>query len=391
MSNTRNLREQFLQRLSALPECITFQQIADVTLRDVDAVRRWRTWLGFPPEVDRNGPRGAQRFNREKFALFYIEAKLLADEAGTAPGPKAADALGQIPEIAGLRLTAADISSLRKVSLGAVHKAAASSGFPKPISVRIEWQAAKRGDFASAWNMWKSLKEYLDGVRSGAASTGELLKLGIGEETLADFVEEGLLERKRETRYRLTPEGRRNSPRMGTAQHLAWERLKDCYPQSLHVDEILKGGISRTNFAAMVARGDAELDTAITYRLTENGRENDLAKGNYRETYIRGPYEYDAAEVARYFRGVPQSGDQRLGPLTTHHLERWAREVGDTCTRAEIAHAARRSDGWVATRLKGKGAPEPVGRRRLTVGRTAYEYDTRRIVDWLKEQFSIED
>ncbi|MGX5184974.1 hypothetical protein ACWKT5_19625 [Streptomyces avermitilis] len=371
MSSTPSLSDQFAQRLSALPELITFQQIAEVTLRDVDAVRRWQKRPGFPPLVDRKGPQGARRFNRDMFGAFYIKEKLAAAEAGTAPGPKAADALGEIPDTPGLSLTAGEIAALRKVSITAVHKAASSEGFPEPTGVR---------------SAWRTVKTLIEGSQSDAVLEEELLKHDVKRQTLERLAHDGMLERTRESRYRLTPAGRRNSPRLGTQQYLAWECLKQCYPRSLPIDDIMKVGISRTNFAAMVARGDAVLDARTTYRLTAAGRENDPVEEGYGE----GEYEYDAAQVASFYRGEHQRS-RRVGPLTVSHLEQWAQQVGDTCVRAEIAQAAGRSEDWVAKRLRRKGAPAHLGRRQLKVGRTAYEYDTRTIVDWLKKQFSIED
>jgi hypothetical protein len=372
MASTPSLSDQFARRLSALPENITFQQIADVTLRDVDAVRRWQTWPGFPPEVDRDGPHGARRFNRDLFGAFYIAEKLSADEAGTAPGPKAADALGEIPATPGLRLTAGEIAALRKVSIAAVHKAASSDGFPRPVGVR---------------SVWRTVKTFIEGSQSETVLEEALLEHGVKQITLERLARDGMLERTREIRYRLTPAGRRNSPRVGTKQYVAWELLKECYPHSLLIDDIVKAGVSRTNFAAMVARGDAELAPRVTYRLTAEGRDNDPVEDGHGE----GEYEYDAVQVARFYRGEHQGESRRLGPLTAGHLEQWAQQVGDTCIRVEIAQVAGRSDDWVAKRLKHEGAPAPLGRRQLKVGRSAYEYDTSTIVDWLKEQFSIQD
>lgn len=371
MSSTPTLREQFLQRLDTLPPLITFQQIADVTLRDVDAVRRWQKLQDFPPEADRKGPHGARRFRLDLFATFYL-TKLRAEEAGTTPGPKTADALGQIPETPGLRLTAGEIAALRRVSIGAVHKAASSDGFPRPAGVR---------------SVWRTVKTLIEGSRSDTVPEEVLLKRDVKQLTLERLAHDGILERTREIRYRLTPAGRRNSPRLKTKQYLAWELLKECYPHSLHIDDILKVGISRTNFAAMVARGDAELTPRVTYRLTADGRDNDPVEQGHGE----GEYEYDAVQVARFYRGEHQGERRRLDPLTVGHLEQWAQQVGDTCTRVEIAQAAGRADDWVAKRLNRKGAPSPLGRRQLRIGRSAYEYDTRTIVGWLKEQFSMEN
>lgn len=372
MSSTPSLREQFLQRLSRLPEVITFQQIAGVTLRDVDAARRWQTLPSFPPEVDRNGPNGARRFKRDLFGTFYINTKLSADEAGIAPGPKTVDALGQIPETPGLRLTAGEIAALRRVSVAAVHKAASSDGFPRPTGVR---------------SVWRTVKTLIEGNQSDAVPEEELLKHDVKQLTLERLARDGMLERTRQVRYRLTPAGRRNSPRLGTKQYLAWELLKKCYPHSLPIDDIVKVGISRTNFAAMVARDDAELAPRVTYRLTDEGRDNDPVEEGHGE----GEYEYDAAQVARFYRGEHQGESQRVGPLTAAHLEQWAQQVGNTCIRVEIAQVAGRSDDWVAKGLKREGAPPPLGRRQLKVGRSALEYETIRIVYWLKGQFSIED
>ncbi|MGW2657008.1 hypothetical protein ACWC1D_25540 [Streptomyces sp. NPDC001478] len=371
MSSTSSLRERFLQRLITLPQVVTFQQIADVTLRDVDAVRRWQRLPGFPPEVDRNGPNGARRFKRDLFAAFYINAKLLADEVGTAPGPKTADTLGQIPETPGLRLTAGEIAALRKVSITAVRKAASSDGFPKFVGVR---------------SAWRTVKMVIEGSQSETVPEEALLEHEVKQQTLERLAREGMLKRTRETRYRLTPAGRRNSPRLGTKQYLAWEILNDCYPQSLLVDDIVKAGVSRTNFAAMVARGEAELAPRVTYSLTSKGRDNDPVE----EGHGVGEYEYDAIQVARFYQGEHQGESQRLGPLTADHLEQWTQQVGATCTRVEIAQVAGRTDDWVAKRLKCEGAPAPLGRRQLRVGRSAYEYDTSTIVGWLKEQFSIQ-
>lgn len=371
MTRNPSLTEQFLERLSGLPEVITFQQIADVTLRDVDAVRRWQRVPGFPPEVDQNGPRGARRFNRDLFGAFYINAKLSAEEAGTAPGPKSVDALGQIPTTPGLRLTAREIATLRRVSITAVHKAASSDGFPRPTGVR---------------SVWRTVKSLIEESQSDAVTEEELLEHDVKQPTLERLAHNGMLERTRDekTRYRLTPAGRRNSPRLGTKQYLAWELLKNCYPDALPIDDIVKAGISRTNFAAMVARGDAEMAPRVTYRLTAEGRATDP------EGYGEGEYEYDAAQVARFYEGVHQGEGQRVGPLTADHLEQWAEQVGDTCLRVEIAQVAGRASDWVAKGLNREGAPAPLGKRRLKVGRSAYEYDTRATVNWLKKQFSID-
>lgn len=369
MSSTPTLTEQFLQRLSTLPENITFQQIADVTLRDVDAARKWRKRPGFPPEVDRDGPRGARRFSRDLFGSFYVTTKLSADEAGTAPGPKAVDALGQIPDTPGLRLTAGEIATLRKVSLTAVHKATASPGFPEYVGVR---------------SPWRTVKLHLERTPGDDVPEKDLLDLGVKRNTLEGLAEAGLVERTRQIRYRLTPTGRQKPPRAGTAQYLAWARLEERYPRPLPIDEILKGDVKRTNFAAMVSRGGAELADPVSYRLTDKGRANDPDE----EGYGHREYEYDAAEVARYFRGDLQDDEQHLGPVTPDYLKRWAESVSDTCTRAQIADAARRAEQWVANGLNHDDAPKPLGRRRLPVG-SAYEYDTRQIVDWLKGQFSV--
>ncbi|MEE1741206.1 hypothetical protein PUR49_32565 [Streptomyces sp. BE147] len=370
MPSAPSLSELFLDRLSKLPENITFRQIAGVTRRDVDAVMRWQKLPGFPPEVDRGGPHRARRFDRDLFGAFYISTRLSRDEAGTAPGPKAADALGEIPDIRGLHLTATEIAVRRKVTGVAVRKAAASYGFPEPVGVRSAWRTVKLHLERTAWD---------------DVPEKDLLQLvGVKRSSLEGLVEAGLVERTpREVRYRLTPEGRRNSPRLGTMVYVAWDRLRECYPRSLHIEEILKSDVKRTNFAAMVARGQAEL-VAFSYRLTDKGRTNNPDEEDY--GYVA--YEYDAAEVAAYFRGELQDGDQHLGPMTAARFDQWAEGVGDTCTRAEIAQAARRSEQWVASRLKGEMAPAPVGHRRRAAG-TAYEYDTLRICDWLKDLFFI--
>ncbi|QDN54104.1 hypothetical protein [Streptomyces sp. S1D4-20] len=375
MSSIPSLREQFLQRLVTLPELITFEQIANVTLRDVDAVQRWQKMPDFPPEADRKGPRGARRFNRDLFGTFYLP-KLGAQEAGTAPGPKTADAIGQIPETPGLCLTSVEIAALRRVTVDAVHKAASSDGFPRPTGVR---------------SVWRTVKTFIEG-QSDAVPEEVLLEHGVKRRTLKRFASEGMLERTLlETRYQLTSEGRRKSPRLGTQQYVAWQLLKDCYPHSLPIDDIVRAGVSRTNFAAMVARGDAklapELAPKVTYRLTAKGRANDPVEEGHGE----GEYEYDAVQVARFYRGEHQGENQRLGPLTASDLEQWAQRVGDTCIRVEITQVAGRSNDWVAKGLKREGAPAPLGRRQLKVGRSALEYDTRTIVDWLKKQFSIND
>ncbi|MFD7552427.1 hypothetical protein [Streptomyces sp. NPDC059816] len=372
MSSTPSLSDQFARRLRALPERITFQEIADVTLRDVDAVRRWRNLPGFPPEVDLEGPRGARRFNRDQFAAFYTTAKLAADEAGTAPGPKIIDALGQIPDTPGLSLTAGEIANLRKVSIAAVHKAASSDGFPQPTGVR---------------SVWRTVKTAIEGSQSEPVPEETLINHGVKKLSLERLAHDGMLERTREVRYRLTPAGRQNPPRDGTKQHLAWALLRGCYPHSLPIDDIIKVGVSRTNFAAMVARGAAELVPRVTYSLTAEGRANDPVEDGHGE----GEYEYDALQVARFYRGEHQGGSQYMGPLTAAHLDQWAQQVGATCLRSEMAQVARRSDDWVAKRLKSEGAPTPLGRRQLKVGRSAYEYDTTTVVEWLKGEFSIKE
>ncbi|MFJ1811226.1 MULTISPECIES: hypothetical protein [unclassified Streptomyces] len=83
------------------------------------------------------------------------------------------------------------------------------------------------------------------------------------------------------------PGGPRKLTSSKAKQYLAWELLKECYPHSLHIDDIVKAGISRTNFAAMVARGDTELAPRVTYRLTAEGRDNDPVEEGHGE----GEYE----------------------------------------------------------------------------------------------------
>ncbi|WP_331762407.1 hypothetical protein OG612_45330 (plasmid) [Streptomyces sp. NBC_01527] len=354
------LSDLFLQRLRTLPMRITFREMAAATGRDVSAVGRWQQEPGFPPVADQEGPRGAKRFDRDLFSTFYLTRKLPEAEAGTARGPKVPDALGLVPDTPGLRLIASEIAAYRNVSPDAVAIATLGADFPLEVGVRT--------------STWEKVQTHLKGASEDEASEEDLLKLGVKKRALQSLVRKGLIERTRArvVHYRLTSAGQGNPPAEGTLQYRGWELLKETYPDSRPVTDLVDAGVSRGNFGVLVKRGHAEMVPPNTYRLTDEGR----------STQPTAEFEYDAAEVARYYRGESAPGARR-GPLTPETLRDWAAEVGDKCTRAEIARVARRSGPWVATRLLTDGAPQPVGEGRRRGSTTALEYNTLEVCDWL--------